>query len=213
MVTGIYGAQAQNSISSIEGAQGIKSFYTATRPQRTKDTYVPDTGGEAVQEKRSSKKLTDEQACSLAKKYDVKNMTRNEYGNLLQELRNSGVISSQDFSVGFGGAVPYEAPDGVKMTMGAADQAGLDAWPSGMRKADFTKLLRACAKYCTEFVSRQEEDTAEKKVGDSLSESYARLSEVFEQIQKAAESIAQPPRGHSQGDACNEQRNQGQGRW
>lgn len=39
-------------------------------------------------------------------------MTRDEYGSLLKELRNAGVISSQDFSVGFGGTVPYNGPSG-----------------------------------------------------------------------------------------------------
>ena len=182
MITKISGTQAQNPIPSVEKAQGTKFFYTAARTQRTQDTYVPGIGEEP--EKQTTKKLTDEQANSLAEKYDVKNMTRNEYGNLLQELRDSGIISSQDFSVGFGGAVPYTAPDGVKMTIGETDYTGLEPWPSGTGKADFTKLLRACASYCAEFASMQKEHTAEKNVGSSLSESYTRLLAVFEQIKR-----------------------------
>lgn len=146
------------------------------------DVYIAGSGNSDAYDKEQAKVLTPDMAAAFAEKYNVKNMTRNDYGRLLQELRDSGVISSQDFSVGFGGAVPYTEPDGVQMTMGSAGSAGLDAWPSGKDKADFTKLLRDCARYCMEFASKQEEDSEGEKVGNSLSDSYNRLLEVLVQI-------------------------------
>ena len=151
------------------------------------DVYIAGAGDSDMYDKEQAKVLTPDMAAAFAEKYDVKNMTRNDYGRLLQELRDSGVISSKDFSVGFGGAVPYTEPDGVQMTMGSAGSAGLDAWPSGKDKADFTKLLRDCARYCIEFASKQEEDSDGRKVGDSLSDSYNCLLEVFDQISRAAQ--------------------------
>ncbi len=72
------------------------------------------------------------------------------------------------------------------MTLGSADWVGIDTWPSGNEKVDFTKLLRACARYCTDFVSKQEEGSDREIVGSSLSNSYTRLLEIFEQIDSAA---------------------------
>ena len=56
-------------------------------------------------------------------------MTRDEYGSLLKELRNAGVISSQDFSVGFGGAVPYNGPSGKVLQIPRMDtMVSLISW-------------------------------------------------------------------------------------
>ena len=152
-----------------------------------KDVYIAGSASSDVcGMEKSQKVLTPDMALALSEKYDVKNMTRNEYGKLLQELRGSGVISSKDFSVGFGGEVPYTEPDGVQMTLGSTDWAGIDTWPSGNEKVDFTKLLRACARYCTDFASKQEEGSDGEIVGSSLSDSYTRLLKIFEQIDSAA---------------------------
>lgn len=152
-----------------------------------KDVYIAGSASSDVcgMEKRQ-KVLTPDMASALSEKYDVKNMTRDEYGKLLQELRDSGVISSKDFSVGFGGEVPYTEPDGVQMALGSTDWVGIDTWPSGNEKVDFTKLLRACARYCTDFASKQEEGSDGEIMSSSLSDSYTRLLKIFEQIDSAA---------------------------
>ncbi len=110
MITGFQKVSSQNINLAMTGLQNAKSNYPAARYGRSADTYISGDGEYKV--KPETSKLTDEMAASLAKKYDVKNMTRDEYGSLLKELRNAGVISSQDFSVGFGGAVPYNGPSG-----------------------------------------------------------------------------------------------------
>lgn len=169
------------NVSGLAGLGYVKNFsHPAARYGRSVNTYISGDGEYKV--KQETSKFTDEMVTSLAKKYDVKNITRNEYGKLLQELRGSGVISSKDFSVGFGGEVPYTKPDGVQMKLGSTNWVGIDTWPSGNEKVDFTKLLRACAKYCTDFASKQEEGSDEKIVSNSLSDSYTRLLEIFEQI-------------------------------
>lgn len=180
MITGFQKVSSQNINLAMTGLQNAKSNYPAARYGRSVDTYISGDGEYKV--KPETSKLTDEMAISLAKKYDVKNMTRDEYGSLLKELRNAGVISSQDFSVGFGGAVPYNGPSGL--TIGASKDSGLEAWPFGKEKGDFTKLLRACAQYCKDFSYSQDKDGKGKEICNSMSGSYQRLLEAFEQIGK-----------------------------
>lgn len=187
MIDQIQGIRAQGS-PAISGNK--KAFENQTETSvllpANEDMFIPNgSRAECPNEKLSRKKLSPEMASALASKYDVSNMTRNEYGNLLRELRDSGVISSKDFSVGYGGAVPYTAPDGVRMTMGDKDDMGLEPWPFDGQRADFTKLLRSCAKYCERFVSAQE-DGDKKMIGSSLGDSYHELLKIFEQIGKTA---------------------------
>lgn len=180
MITGFQKVSSQNINLAMTGLQNAKSNYPAARYGRSADTYISGDGEYKV--KPETSKLTDEMAISLAKKYDVKNMTRDEYGSLLKELRNAGVISSQDFSVGFGGAVPYNGPSGL--TIGASKDSGLEAWPFGKEKGDFTKLLRACAQYYKDFSYSQDKDGKGKEICNSMSGSYQRLLSAFEQIGK-----------------------------
>ena len=159
--------------------QGTKSSYPSAYARRSLDTYILDTGEYRVTQ--GTPKLTDEMAGSLATKYNVENMTRDEYGNLLKDLRDYGVISSQDFSVGFGGAVPYNGPSG--MMIGTSDPS-LEAWPFGKEKSDFTKILRSCVQYCSDFSYSQKKGGKGKKICDSMSGSYRRILDAFEQISK-----------------------------
>lgn len=184
MIDSIYPVEPQKIAAANETTRSAeKSVKQVGVSSPRRDVY---TSGNLVYESEAPKGLTADMALSLAERYDVKNMTRNEYGSLLQELRNSGVISSKDFGVGFGGEVPYTAPDGVRMTMGTADGTGLEPWPSGNGKADFTKLLRACANYCRDFAVGQEKDSDGSMVGHSLCDSYQRLSDILDQIEQAS---------------------------
>lgn len=187
MINKIQDVRAQSSaLVSDAGKTFENRVKTSVLPTANEDVYIPNGSiAEYPGEKLNRKKLSPEMALALASKYDVTNMTRNEYGNLLCELRDSGVISSKDFSVGYGGEVPYTAPDGVRMTMGDKDDMGLEPWPFDGRKADFTKLLRSCAKYCERFVSEQE-DSDERIMGSSLADSYHELLKIFDQIGRTA---------------------------
>ena len=168
MITGFQKVSSQNINLAMTGLQNAKSNYPAARYGRSADTYISGDGEYKV--KPETSKLTDEMAASLAKKYDVKNMTRDEYGSLLKELRNAGVISSQDFSVGFGGAVPYNGPSGL--TIGASKDSGLEAWL-------FQQVVQVCP-----LISGLGQKALVKEICNSMSGSYQRLLSAFEQIGK-----------------------------
>jgi len=189
MIDKIQGVRAQGSptISGNKRASAHRMETNVLLPAN-EDSFIPNgSRAEYPNEELNRKNLSPEMASALASRYDVSNMTRSEYGNLLRELRDSGVISSKDFSVGYGGAVPYTVPDGVRMTMGDKDDMGLEPWPSDGRKADFTKLLQSCAKCCERFVLAQEdEDSDERIMSSSLGDSYRDLLKIFDQIGRAA---------------------------
>lgn len=187
MMDNIQGVRAQGSPTVSKNKKVFENqTETSALLPANEDIFIPNgSRAEYPNEKLNRKHLTPEMASALASKYDVSNMTRNEYGNLLRELRDSGVISSKDFSVGYGGAVPYTAPDGVRMTMGDKDDLGLEPWPLDGQRADFTKLLQSCAKYCERFVSAQE-DRDEGMIGSSLGDSYHELLKIFDQIGRTA---------------------------
>lgn len=86
------------------------------------------------------------------------------------------------------------------MTLGSTDWIGIDTWPSGNEKVDFTKLLRACARYCTDFASKQEEGSDGEIVSNSLSDSYTRLLKIFEQIDSQTGDAAEET--HAQTNAA-----------
>ncbi|WP_295765402.1 hypothetical protein [uncultured Oscillibacter sp.] len=178
MMTKISGLRTQGAASPTGSPRGAGRSQAAALPRRDTDRYVPGSGeaGETV------RRLTEEMVRSLAGRYDVRHMTRDEYGSLLRDLRGLGAINAKDFGVGSGGEVPYTPPDGVEMTMGPADRLGLGAWPSGRERADLLELLRSGAGYCAEFASRQAEGSGEGALAVSLAASWRRLAGIFEQI-------------------------------
>lgn len=175
---------------SIPNSAKVQSKAGTTLPLKMdsakRDVFVRSANTEMPSEiKRTTKSLTSDTAQSLAEKYDVTNMTRNEFNQLLSELRNMGIISSQDFSVGYGGEIPCYLKEGESvMTEGPLEEP---TWPMGNERVDFIKLLRSCANYCSDFAADQEEGSDGRKVGNSLSDSYHRLIDVLEQIEKAEE--------------------------
>lgn len=162
----------------------------STLPLKTefskKDVFVRSAHAEIFPEmKQTTKSLKPDDALALAQKYDVTNMTRNEFNQLLGELRNMGVIGSQDFSAGYGGEIPHYLKEGESvMTYGPLEEP---TWPMGNERVDFIKLLRSCADYCSDFAAGQEENSDGRKVGNSLADSYHRLIHALEQIKKAGE--------------------------
>ena len=83
---------------SISSSARVENKVRSTSPLKTgssdKDVFVRSANTEMPSEiKRTTKSLTSDAAQSLAEKYDVTNMTRNEFCQLLGELRNMGIIS------------------------------------------------------------------------------------------------------------------------
>ena len=179
------------TLGASQGASNLTKLPNKTFARKAesnqKDVFVRSASTEQSAEvKQTPKSLKPDVAYSFAQRYDVTNMTRDEFSHLLGELRNMGVISSQDFSVAYGGEIPSDLKPGeVRMTYGAPDESM--RWPMGNERVDFIKLLRSCANYCSDFAADQEEGSDGRTVGTSLSNSYHRLIDVLEQIKKAGE--------------------------
>ena len=183
MMRKIFGLRTQGAASPTGSPRGAGRSQAAALPRRDTDRYVPGSGELPPEEAGETvRRLTEEMVRSLAGRYDVRHMTRDEYGSLLRDLRGLGAINAKDFGVGSGGEVPYTPPDGVEMTMGPADRLGLGAWPSGRERADLLELLRSGGGYCAEFASRQAEGSGEGALAVSLAASWRRLAGIFEQI-------------------------------
>ncbi len=118
--------------------------------------------------------MPEEAARGLAEKYDVRNLSRNEYSLLLCDLRNAGFITTQEFSAGYGGTLPHgamELPEPL---------------PLGDNKADFMALLAQYVRYCGGFLEISARSGPEWAHIQSLLTTYSRLDALFKQIHEAA---------------------------
>lgn len=113
-------------------------------------------GGETREAAAQVKALNGQQLRTLSEKYDVRNLSRDSYGQLLRELRDSGAITQKQFSDGYSCALPGESGT---------------ALPAGSETADLVSLMSGLAERC------EVEDEA-------LADSYGRLSEVFSKIDR-----------------------------
>ncbi|MCB7042294.1 hypothetical protein [Flavonifractor plautii] len=149
------------------------------------DIYISHRDNLSIQAtnniKQTSKPLTEAIAYSLCAKYDVTKMTRNDFGSLLGELRNMGIIDSRDFSIGYSGTVPCGEPEG-EISYGASK-----AWPLGQEQANFTELVQIATEDCQRFVTSQEENTGEWIYGNSLLDSYHRIAKIFRQLETTSQ--------------------------
>lgn len=151
------------------------------------DRFVSSGAEEAGSvDETTCKPLTKELAAELRQKYDVRNMTRGEYSKLLQELREAGVISSKEFSSGYGGLA---ANDMVN--------SDLTVWPSGGKPADFAELVKQCAGYYGGFGEGSSADSEQANTQEMAS-AFSRLDRVFQELSskdtgaapQTAESVA-----------------------
>lgn len=140
-------------------------------PESTPPKYDAYTSGAecgATPTGGQMRKLTCEDAGKLAEKYDPQNMDRTQYTKLLAELRNTGIISEQDFSIGYAGILP-----------GHTDDAPV--WPQNGDTIDFVKFLDQCVSCSADSADSQ-----------SLAETYSRLSAAFSQISDVKKSEEAP---------------------
>ena len=125
---------------------------------------------------RSTAALTEDMVRTLAQKYDVTHMSRNEYSLLLYDLRSTGVITTQEFSAGYGGTLPHASITVAKSP---------ETLPLGDNKADFTELLKQYAGYCSEFLKVSTGNDLEQDHSRSLLSTYYHLGMLFRQIHSA----------------------------
>ena len=145
------------SVNNIAGQShiSIQAVSTICTEAKAPTVSSPDfdtfTLGEPQLPQNSNKVsvLTKDMASYFAAKYDVKSMDRKQYTNLLADLRNAGLLSSQEFSAAYGGTMP------------AMDRS--ISWPNGCEEIDFTSFLKDCAKLCEQVVSYSEQSSADNR--------------------------------------------------
>lgn len=125
---------------------------------------------------RATMALTEDMVRTLAQKYDVTHMSRNEYSLLLYDLRSAGAITTQEFSAGYGGTLPHAS-------IPVAESP--EALPLGDNKTDFAELLKQYAEYCGEFLKVSAEIGLEQEHSKSLRFTYSHLCMLFRQIYSA----------------------------
>ena len=127
--------------------------------------------------------LTEDMVRTLTQKYDVVHMSRNEYSLLLRDLRSVGVITTQEFSAGYGGTLPHTSIPGAKSP---------ETLPLGDNKTDFVELLKQYVAYWGEFLKVTAGNSLEQDHSRSLLSTYSHLYTLFRQIYSArAESFVE----------------------
>ena len=145
---------------------------TQTASRTTVDSYVPGDAWE-VQNEVKTVEFTGEMATAFADKYDPTSMSRNEYTKLIVELRDAGVLSSQEYSIAYSGKL---LPSDRQVT-----------WPQGSEITNFTFFLRECVEQCNAYVTNSGNILSgkEKSSAEEISATYIKLSAIFTEIEQA----------------------------
>jgi len=125
--------------------------------------------------------LTEDMVRTLTQKYDVTHMSRNEYSLLLYDLRSAGVITTQEFSAGYGGTLPHAHIPAVKSP---------EALPLGDNKTDFVELLKQYVGYCGECLKISAGNGLEQEHLRSLLSTHSHLHMLFRQIHSAKSEVS-----------------------
>jgi len=145
---------------------------TQTASRATADYYVPSNAWE-VQNEAKTVMFTGAMATACTNKYDPTSMSRNEYTKLIVELRDVGVLSSQEYSIAYSGKL-----------LPSVQQA---AWPQGNETTDFTLFLCECKEQCNAYVADSGNILSgkEKSNAEEILSTYTKLSEIFTEIERA----------------------------
>lgn len=132
--------------------------------------------------------LTQEQVERLAGRYDVENMTREEYDSLLAELRDSGVITFKVLAVHYAGKgekAPHIMPDGIVYEEGAQIRGSF--WKADGSRGNALEWLRGCMEYCRDFAYHKTDSEEERQQSLLIADSYSLLADIFQQIGRAGQ--------------------------
>lgn len=140
------------------------------------DTFIANSAQEEMTCVERQGRMAQEQIETLSKQYDLHNMDRNQFSRLLAELRDSGVITPQEYSAAYAGTMPQGMPQ-------------KPVFPFGKEKADFVQLMEQCAKCCADLPASPD--------GEALTSVYTRLNAVFNQIDQSGQA---DPAGEQPGD-------------
>lgn len=140
------------------------------------DTFIANSEQEEMICVERQGRMAQEQIETLSKQYDLHNMDRNQFSRLLAELRDSGVITPQEYSAAYAGTMPQGMPQ-------------KPVFPFGKEKADFVQLMEQCAKCCADLPASPD--------GEALTSVYTRLNAVFNQIDQSGQA---DPAGEQSGN-------------
>lgn len=116
----------------------------------------------------------------LAARFDVHALSRNEYGEILKQLRDANCITAEEFSAAYGGfATPELASE-------------LRAWPVGSAKSDFAALLE---QRLAQYQSAQDAaaGTEDGQNIEAMFSAGSRVCRLFQEIDAvASEEQAKP---------------------
>lgn len=168
-----------------------KTSRTAKSEQATKsyDIYTPSRQRVSESKGNDLHNLTDEELRQLSEKYDVSNMTNEQKNQLLNELKNMGVISEKERGLAEGGAIPYHFPEGgeiingikVIVVFGDRNLLGPD-----LSENDWLSNFKNISSYCGSkgLTAKTEEEKNSYKAGEDM---YSRLAEILGQIKNYQE--------------------------
>lgn len=164
IISGVTGqSRASSSLSRFNHGH-VSASISAARTES--DVYAP--GQSAFSSIAEPKAMTGPQLSALSEKYNLHSLTRAQYGQLLKQLRDSGVITQKEFGDGYSGMVPGEST--------------ASALPCGQEHFDAEALMNDLARRsaaATEGLKESEQGSAK-----ALAASYARLTDVFSKIAK-----------------------------
>ena len=164
IISGVTGqSRASSSLSRFNHGR-VSASISAARTES--DVYAP--GQSAYSSLAEPKAMTGPQLSALSEKYNLHSLTRAQYGQLLKDLRDSGVITQKEFGDGYSGMVPGEST--------------ASALPCGQEHFDAVALMNELARRsaaATEGLKESEQGSAK-----ALAMSYARLTAVFSKIAK-----------------------------
>lgn len=168
----IQGISSQKYCIATQTSRAPSTTTTQTASRATVDSYVPGDAWE-VQNEVKTVEFTVEMATAFADKYDPTSMSRNEYTKLIVELRDAGVLSSQEYSVAYSGKL---LPFDHQM-----------AWPQGTEATNFSLFLRECMEQCNAYVADSGNILSGKEMSSAkeISATYTKLSEIFTEIDQA----------------------------
>lgn len=156
-------------------------------PTRT-DVYISNWGQTSkMQSETPRKDFTNDMAKELAKKYNVTNITRDEYHQLLKELRDKEVINKSEYTIAAGGLVPANPEANMGCCYMEPPFGTHATWPSNHQRVNGMSIVQSYGKYCDSYVdyfAKQSKDIT-ASIGQSFSNTYKHLEEILQKIYDA----------------------------
>ena len=156
------------AVQNSSGYTSVPIDSTSSDPAKPKcktGFNFPDTGLDIVLMEPLARRRLQEKTETLTKKYNLRNMNRNQYSRLLAELRDAGIITAKEYSAAYGGTLPQSS-------------SAAPHWPYGKEEIDFVHFLDACVIYCEHAADNPE-----------LTAIYTKLRGIFFHIDHAQQLV------------------------